>query len=612
MNLNLNRIVIAEIGINHDGDLPTAKKLIIDAFESGCFGIKFQYRNIQRTYGSKILEIGDEIVKKHISSAYLSPETLVTLTNYAIELGLKVGISFFTKEDIEDFEESIEIFDFFKVPSVELLNEELIDELLSFNKMVYLSTGMHEEEEISLALRRIGGSENWMPLHCISNYPLVNHNSQLGQISRLQKWGHGVGYSSHDLHWENCIAALALGASVIERHITHSKTAEGLDHSSSSNFDEFLRLCRYTREMNTMLLGDGPRIPNQGERLNRQNLGRSFYATKDLRVGQEISRQILEYRSPQVGLNISQFKELEGKRLIKSLKEGQAVTTSHLLRADRKLMISEVSFAQKQGISIPVRLDDYNLIREKLPTNHYEFHLSFGEVQKVQDFQIEVNSGERFSVHLPDYISHNELIDPWSENRNISETSFQVIEKTVEFASKLANLTGGIVPIVASLAGLKLNKIQYYKNVSELFRDFKNSGTFLTLQWLPPIAWYFGGSILLPHTNNVIDASYIQDFEIPITLDSSHLILGKNFFGFDAFEIIESLRRNVVHVHLSDAYGVDGEGLQILKSSPNIEILKTCLRFQVIKVIEVWQGHLDDFKGFEKAIKETHEILKPQ
>lgn len=603
MSHTLSRSVIAEIGINHDGNECIAKTLIKDASKSGCFGIKFQYRNIERTYGTSANEIGDEILQKHISKSYLLPKTIVSLRNYASDLGLKVGISFFTTEDVKDFETQIDIFDFFKVPSVELMNDDLIDNLLLLNRMVYLSTGMHKEDEIIYALDRIASYTNWMPFHCISNYPLANHNTQLGQLNYLQRWNRGVGYSSHDTSWENCIAALTLGAAVIERHITYSKAAHGLDHSSSSDLQEFVRICEYAREIDLMLTGNGPRVPNQGELLNRQNLGRSFYATKDFEPGQDILVEHLDYRSPQIGLDYRELMGLRKGRLVKRVLKDQALTVSHFVSTNQSLDSQEISIAADLGISIPVRLKDYEAIRQALPTNHYEFHLSYGEIENIDDTSIEVGTDNRFSVHLPDYVSHNDLIDPWSENKNVREKSHQIIEKTLEFSSNLAKKTGGKVPVVASLAGFNLNKEEFFLNVSKLFSKYQNDKSILTLQWLPPIAWYFGGSIKLPHANDLEDAKHIKYSGIPLTLDSSHLILGRNYYGFDANEIIDILGDNIIHAHLADASGLDSEGLQISESSVNLQIMKKFLNFEVMKVIEVWQGHLDEFAGFKRAIK---------
>jgi len=174
--------IIAEIGINHDGDFLIAKQLIQEASKSDVDAVKFQYRNLSNAYSDTHREIGDEILLNEIKKTYLPPSQIMQLVDYAHELNLQVGISFFDVSDIEDFGSEIDRFDFFKIPSVELLNDQLIDALMSFSKHLYLSLGAHHEYEIEAALSRLP-KQGWTPLHCISNYPLSILNPQLGYIN---------------------------------------------------------------------------------------------------------------------------------------------------------------------------------------------------------------------------------------------------------------------------------------------------------------------------------------------------------------------------------------------------------------------------------------------
>ena len=110
-------MVLAEIGINHSGDYQIAKELILDAKNSGACGVKFQYRNLDRVYSKQNHEIGDSIIGEEIKLNFLSIENIMLLTEFAHQLGLLVGISFFIDEDVIDFKKEIDKFDFFKVPS---------------------------------------------------------------------------------------------------------------------------------------------------------------------------------------------------------------------------------------------------------------------------------------------------------------------------------------------------------------------------------------------------------------------------------------------------------------------------------------------------------------
>jgi N-acetylneuraminate synthase len=118
-------LVIAEIGINHSGDFNLAKELILNAKNCGAQAIKFQYRNLNRTYSEQKNEIGDSIVGDEIVRNFLTVEEIIELAQFANQMNILIGISFFTCEDIEDFSSNIMMFDFYKVPSAELTNLKL-------------------------------------------------------------------------------------------------------------------------------------------------------------------------------------------------------------------------------------------------------------------------------------------------------------------------------------------------------------------------------------------------------------------------------------------------------------------------------------------------------
>lgn len=601
--------MIAEIGINHDGEMDKARRLIELSKNAGCQGIKFQYRNIKTAYAANANEIGDEIILTQIKRTYLDADQILELRDFARSIGLQAGISFFTTEDLKDFPDLHSDFDFYKIPSAELLNIELIEFLIHTTKHVYISVGMHNEKEIENIFSNIHKYTNWTPLHCISNYPVADHNASLGYIKFLRKkWNRQVGYSSHDENWENNLIALSLGASVIERHITEDKFAEGLDHSSSSDFLEFKKICDYAQEFDLITLGNSARVPNQGELLNKQNLGRSFYALKDIEPSRPFSQKDFEYRNPQIGLSMSNAMEYQGAEFVTSIKKGEVLTHFHFTKNRTTIKESATETCQKLHISLPVRLADYQDIRRKLPVGGYEFHLSYKEVASDLE-SYRVSNSDRFSVHLPDYVDSTTLIDPFTENDSVRNKSLECISKVVNFAERLATETGFTVPIVASLAGLDMAKEDFYPAVKRLFDNFNSSLAPLTLQWLPPYAWYFGGSIKLENVNNLDDIEWINKFGIPLTLDSSHLLLGETAFGFSAKKVIQDLRKNIVHWHISDAQGLDGEGLPIGSGSPeNEELISSLLKEEGLKVIEVWQGHFYDYEGFKVAINKVAEL----
>jgi N-acetylneuraminate synthase len=599
--------VIAEIGINHGGSRDVAKKLISESAAAGVDGIKFQYRNLDNAYSNSSREIGDELLLKEIKKNYLSPDVILELLEYSHENGLQVGISFFDTLDINDFENTIDRFDFFKLPSAELTNSDLIEKLMSYKKHLLISTGCHDENELEAAFSPLP-NDGWTPLHCISNYPLTLQNAKLGYLSHMrEKWQRNIGYSSHDSDWEICLLAMQAGATVIERHITLDKEGEGLDHSSSSTPEEFRKICLFAKNMDVIFAGCGRRVPNQGELLNRQNLGRSFFLNEELKAGDLLTENILDYRSPNTGINRKEIKQFLGQRVVAGVKAGEVISKSHF-KVNDVLPDEVIDFSRKNKVALPVRLHDLDKLQNQFPIENFEFHLSFEEILSDIDFS-SIRRANRFSVHLPDYISSTKLMDPFSADSEQKEASDIILERTIDFASQLQEVTGKKVPVVGSFSLVHDNLDRFYEDHASLIRKTEKREVTLMPQWLPPIAWYFGGSIRLDVFNQERDVEKIKHHNLAICMDICHLLLGKNLYNFSPRKLVDSLSSNIQHIHIADAIGIDGEGLAIGDGEPeNMEIMKYATEFDCMKVIEVWQGHLDNGAGFRKALQAIYNL----
>jgi len=599
--------IIAEIGINHDGSIEKARELIDASSQSGVHAVKFQYRNLNNAYSKNAKEIGDEILSKEINRNYLSPNQLIDLSTYAKELELEVGISFFDKKDIQDFDREIRIFDFFKIPSVELTNGDLIDALLELNKHLYLSLGAHNESEVIDALERLP-STGWTPMHCISNYPVTLDNARLGYITYLQdKWGLDVGYSSHDDNWEVCLLAMQMGVTVIERHITLDREANGLDHSSSSTPDHFLKMSDFSKSMPVVLAGNSPRVANQGELLNRQNLGRSYYVVSDFSEGDVLDMSNLEYRSPHTGLDKTNIGEYISRSLKRNI-EKDSVLTKSIFEEDLPISDEVINSAKEMQLSLPIRLHDYKEMESMFPIGAFEFHLSFDEVLSNID-TVNISPNNKYSIHLPDYINPTQLMDPFSKDDSQKNDSLRLLERTVEFSKELQELTGEKVPIVGSFSIVHSDREGFFEDHSALLKKYLQHGVEILPQWLPPIAWYFGGSVGLNVMNEYKDVEYLRQHGLGVCMDICHLILGRNYYNFSASDIVNNLKSQIQHIHIADAAGIDGEGLAIGDGDPeNTALIKQVLNYDCLKVIEVWQGHLDNGAGFKQALIKLAEI----
>jgi len=253
--------IIAEIGINHNGSIDTAKKLIDIAALSGCDAVKFQKRN------------PDVCVPEHQKNVVReTPWGTMTYLQYKhkIEFGKKEydeinsyckdkGISWSASPWDLDSLKFLDEYDlpFIKIPSAMLTNNELLEESVKTGKKIILSVGMSTLEEIDVAVDILRKSNNFALLHCNSSYPAPLNELNLSAIQTLKnRYGCEVGYSGHEFRLGTTVASIYLGATIIERHITLDRTMWGTDHMSSVEPQGLIKLVKGIRELEDAY-GDG-------------------------------------------------------------------------------------------------------------------------------------------------------------------------------------------------------------------------------------------------------------------------------------------------------------------------------------------------------------------
>ena len=375
--------VIAELGINHESNEKIAKKLIENAYKSGSWAIKFQYRNLDGFYSSTN-EIGDELIHDQLKNTKLSLSKIKSLTEFAHKKGLKVGISFFTLKDFDEIINKNIKFDFFKIPSAEFSNTELVTKVLRHKKMVIMSTGGHTLKQIKSQLKKYSFQSTAVLMHCTSNYPTEIGAQNLSVISELKKIKNIiVGYSSHDIDYEVTFLAAGLGAEYIERHITLNKLGKSLDDSSSSELEEFYSINKILNNFET-IMGDSKKPVNQGEIMNMQNLGTGAYSISDIKKGRLISNKDIEIKAPRKGLTLGELKQHLHRPVVKNISKDEPITKSHFFNS---IMLNkkDFEFIEESKISIPIRFHDMNLIFKIFETSNFEFHLSYQDLDYISD-----------------------------------------------------------------------------------------------------------------------------------------------------------------------------------------------------------------------------------
>lgn len=312
-------MIIAEAGVNHNGDINLAKKMVDAASEAGADAIKFQtfktqYLVVQTAKKAKyqILNTGNNSSQfEMLRELELDQSSFKELFQYCIGKNIKFISSPFDLESV-DFLNAIGL-DTFKIPSGEITNYLYLKKIATLNRKIILSTGMATVDEIKEALDILKeNTENIILLHCTSAYPASMQEVNLKAMCTMKQIFHKeVGYSDHTLGIEVAVAAVALGACVIEKHFTLDRYLPGPDHTMSLEPNEFKKLVESIRNIE-QALGDGIKKPTVTELINREFVRKSLVAAKVIRQGEVFSEDNLCAKRPGNGISPMQLNRLVG------------------------------------------------------------------------------------------------------------------------------------------------------------------------------------------------------------------------------------------------------------------------------------------------------------
>jgi sialic acid synthase SpsE len=299
--------VIAEIGNNHNGSVERAMQLIDLAVDMGADCAKFQMRHLEEVYRQRALskdgeDLGTEYVIDLLRRFELSKEEHRRLSEYCAQKGILYLCTPWDSLSV-DILESMGV-QAYKVASADLTNLPLLFKLAETGKPLILSTGMSKLKEVLITVDFLNQLKStFVLLHCNSTYPAPLHDINLKWIHELKKIHPLVGYSGHERGINVSLAAVALGACVIERHLTLDRNMEGPDHAASLTYPEFKCMIEGIREIEKAL-GDGnERRISQGEMINRENLGKSLAAASPLKKGTVLGAEHIKVCSPGQGLS---------------------------------------------------------------------------------------------------------------------------------------------------------------------------------------------------------------------------------------------------------------------------------------------------------------------
>lgn len=317
--------IIAEAGSNHNGDINQAKKLVDIAVEAGVDAVKFQTFTADKLFAK--CHPANEIVKKFEFKLEWHKE----IKEYCNDKGIMFMTTPFQRDAVDLLEElNVEGY---KVASGDMNYYPLLDYISKTGKPVILATGMAYMDEVKESIRRIqqGKTKDIAILHCISNYPPKDEDINLNAIKTMkEELQIPIGFSDHSMGITIPIAAVAMGAKIIEKHFTISRNLEGMDHFYALEPDELKQMVEEIRKIENAM-GIGIKAPVTGEFSERYYARRGIVVACNLKAGDMIEEKHLDYVRPVNGIESKYYKEVIGKKVNKDLKENEPLYWENLI-----------------------------------------------------------------------------------------------------------------------------------------------------------------------------------------------------------------------------------------------------------------------------------------
>lgn len=325
-------LVIAEAGVNHNGSLELAKQLIDKAVEAGVDIIKFQTFKSEKLvskaarqaeYQQRNIGKKDEGQLAMLKKLELSQADHEELISYCNERGIRFFSTAFDMDSI-DYLHSLNM-GLWKIPSGEITNYPYLRKIAQYKEPVILSTGMCELSDIEAAMKVLLDfgvkKEQITILHCNTEYPTPFYDVNLKAMLEIgEKFGVQIGYSDHTKGVEVPIAAVALGATVIEKHFTLDKNMEGPDHKASLEPDELKAMVSAIRNIE-QALGSGHKTISESERKNIEIARKSIVASRPIEAGELLTEDNLTVKRPGKGISPMRWNEVVGTHAVQSFNE---------------------------------------------------------------------------------------------------------------------------------------------------------------------------------------------------------------------------------------------------------------------------------------------------
>ncbi len=323
--------IVSEVNSSHNGSMELARQMIDASVEIGCDCVKFQSWSVSSLY-SRTYYDANPISKRFVKKFSMSSEQLKTLSEYCKEKGISFSSTPYSEEEVDFLVEECEV-PYIKIASMELNNPRFLKYIGKKRVPIILSTGMSTMDEVAEAVAVLHdvGIEQMAILHCVSIYPTVLTNINLNNIIGLREtFGmHPIGFSDHTEGDAAAVAAVALGAGIIEKHLTLDKSKVGMDNGMATEPLEFKALVSKCRDMQ-LAMGTKERILIQQELDQRKNMRRSIVSARDIAIGEIIQEADLYAKRPGTGIAPDQMDQVVGKKAIQAIQADTLILPEYI------------------------------------------------------------------------------------------------------------------------------------------------------------------------------------------------------------------------------------------------------------------------------------------
>ena len=610
--------IIAEIGVNHNGDYETARQLIYEAHEAQVDAVKFQKRDLASIYSERILkdpnsaEWNFDYLIPQLQGFELSNEAYFKIDRLCKKLNLDlvvtpmdhVSLNFLKKLTLSAV----------KIASGDMVNFPLIKASSDLGLPLLISTGMWGEKDITKCSDFCHKNKlDFSLLLSNSTYPTPYEAIGLEFLQTLKTLAPRIGYSGHERGIFIPVAAAALGATIIEKHLTLDRYQAGPDHKASLTPAEFEQMVKDIRSAEKALTKN--KIVNQQESLNKEIFTKSAVAKLPLKKDVALKSSDITYRSPGKGIFPHEIEDYIGRRLTRDIPTGKYISQEDFAKPLPIDAWPKFNFSKKWGVKC--RFHDY-LKYKTLKCPVIEFHCSESDLQI--DFN-EVNGDSELIVHAPE-IFDRQLVNFCSTDKQVISGSVSIIQKTIDKTLKIAKNWPKAKPkMVVHLGGMSLDLLETTPlslealsthnkmieialfNFSKL--RFNPADISILPENLPPRPWYLGGEWyqygFAPASDMV---KFCSEAGVKMTYDICHAQLQCNLEGSTLLDYTQKIIPYISHLHISDAAQLNAEGLQIFEGDINFEKFFKCTKgLNFSWVTEIWSGHLHNALGLRRSLE---------